>query len=114
MLIHVQNLATLLLATSWRTALLSWAAHCMVSQMRAWGASSARIGRSPGVCGASGSLYSFSVRAMVMRGCSRLKFTAISCAHRSDLGPRRYEGQSHKGAMLLAKSGAVGERRAGQ
>ena len=45
--------------------------------VRTWGTSAAVMGRSPGVAGAACSLYSFSVRAMVMRGCGRNRQTRV-------------------------------------
>jgi len=71
----------------------------MAAVQRAWGASSARIWRSPGVCGASGSLYSLSVRASVMRGWSRLKFTAISCAQQRPDHREAATALYHRGCM---------------
>jgi hypothetical protein len=47
------------------------------TKRKATGTSAGASGRKPGA-GSSGSLYSFMVRARVMRGCNLLKFTSIS------------------------------------
>ena len=63
---------------------------------RACGTSRSSMGRRPGVAGCSGSLYSLRVRAMVMRGASRLRRAAREAARGHRRSPRAPRCAGHQ------------------
>ena len=64
---------------------------------RTWGTSAATMARMPGVCGCSGSRYSLSVRAIVMRGARRLKPGGRATRGSTHVAAGRQRAATHAG-----------------